>query len=152
MLSEKVEAYCRERGWWHDDVPEEYDRALAELGIDPASAFGRFHRHVEDAPTFPSRNREIYQIGWFALNTNYALSVRSAHEALGLPEAYIPLDAFEGEGGYFYNRETGEVADVSLGEPLRRLLAGIDSPRWTDFNAFLEWFFKLDGSLENERK
>ncbi|OWR30348.1 hypothetical protein CDO73_10505 [Saccharibacillus sp. O23] len=144
MLAPEIEQFCRAKGWWHDDVPETYERALAELDIDPDSAFGRFHRHVEDMPTFLSRNREIYQIGWFALNTDYARSIRAAHEGLGLPEAYLPLDAFEGEGGFFYNRETGEVADVSLGEPLRRLLTGEERPRWASFNDFLKWFFELE--------
>lgn len=144
MLSSQLERLFREKGWWHDDVPETYDRALQELGIDPASAFGTFCRRVEDAPTFVSRNKEMYQVCWFALNTNYALSIRSAHERLGLPEAYIPLDAFQGEGGYFYNRETEEVADVQLGESLRKLIAGEEKPRWSEFNAFLEWFFELE--------
>lgn len=67
-----------------------------------------------------------------------------AQLTLGLPEAYIPLDSFEGEGGFFYNRQTGEVVLVELGESIERFLNGESEPQWADFNAFLEWYFVLE--------
>jgi hypothetical protein len=67
-----------------------------------------------------------------------------AQLTLGLPEAYIPLDSFEGEGGFFYNRQTGDVALVELGESIERFLSGESTPQWTSFNNFLEWYFELE--------
>jgi len=90
--------------------------------------------HVEDSPTFYGRHQELYQICWFAINTNYDLAITFAHDALELPNEYIPLDSFEGEGGFFYNRSTGEVLEIELGQKL------ID---FHDFNSFVEWFFEI---------
>ena len=63
--------------------------------------------------------------------------------ALNLPEEYIPLDSFEGEGGFFYNRKTGEVLELELGQKLIDFQSGKLQPQWKDFNAFLEWYFEL---------
>lgn len=64
--------------------------------------------------------------------------------ALKLPEEYIPLDSFEGEGGFFYNRLTGEVLELELGQKTIEFQKGKLLPQWKDFNEFLEWFFALD--------
>ena len=62
---------------------------------------------------------------------------------LGIPSEYLPLDSFEGEGGFFYNRNTGEVLEIELGEKLINFQNGKLSPQWKDFNSFLEWYFGL---------
>ena len=64
--------------------------------------------------------------------------------ALNLPKEYIPLDSFEGEGGFFYNRKTGEVLELELGQKLIDFQNGQLKPQWKDFNSFLEWFFELE--------
>ena len=38
----------------------------------------------------------------------------SRQAVLGIPSEYLPLDSFEGEGGFFYNRNTGEVLEIEL--------------------------------------
>ncbi|WP_427179843.1 SMI1/KNR4 family protein [Paenibacillus sp. TC-CSREp1] len=143
MLSTKVIEHCRVNGWWHEDVPVEYEEALRKLNVDLNSDFAQFYLHAEDGPTFYSRHQELYQICWVIENTVYLDDMNIAQLTLGLPEAYIPLDSFEGEGGFFYNRQTDEVVLVELGESIERFLSGESKPQWADFNAFLEWYFEL---------
>jgi len=143
MLSEKLKLMSQSRGWWYDDVTQEYSDALLSINVDLASDFAQFYLHVEDNATFYSRKQEIYQICWFIINSNYQLDLQRTHESLNIPKQYIPLDSFEGGGGYFYNRETGEVLFVSVGEKLNKFLGGELKPQWKDFNTFIEWFFEL---------
>lgn len=37
----------------------------------------------------------------FLKNSNYELALKRAHETLNIPKEYLPLDSFEGEGGFF---------------------------------------------------
>lgn len=71
MLSTKVIEHCRLNGWWHEDVPAEYEEALRKLDVDLNSDFAQFYLHAEDGPTFYSRNQELYQICWVIENTVY---------------------------------------------------------------------------------
>ncbi|CCW30110.1 hypothetical protein ABLA30_03315 [Xenorhabdus nematophila] len=143
MLSSKVKKYLNDKGWWHDSIHPEYPNALVSLNIDLESDFAQFYLHAESDPTFYSRHREIYQICWFIINSNYDLSIKRTHEALRFPEEYIPLDSFEGEYGYFYNRKTGEVLEIGLGQEMLDFYEGKFKPQWKDFNSFLEWYFEL---------
>ena len=143
MLSEKIKTFCKEKGWWNDDYTQEYADALRKLDIDLTTDFATFFLHVEDSPTFYGRHQELYQICWFAINTNYDLAITFAHDALELPNEYIPLDSFEGEGGFFYNRSTGAVLEIELGQKLIDFQKGELQPQWHDFNSFVEWFFEI---------
>ena len=143
MLSEKIKTFCKEKGWWNDDYTQEYADALRKLNIDLTSDFATFFLHVEDSPTFYGRHQELYQICWFAINTNYELAITFAHDALELPNEYIPLDSFEGEGGFFYNRSTGAVLEIELGQKLIDFQKGELQPQWHNFNSFAEWFFEI---------
>ena len=143
MLSKKIKTFCKEKGWWNDDYTVEYADALRKLNIDLTTDFATFFLHVEDSPTFYGRHQELYQICWFAINTNYELAITFAHDALELPNEYIPLDSFEGEGGFFYNRSTGEVLEIELGQKLIDFQKGELQPQWHDFNSFVEWFFEI---------
>lgn len=99
----------KENGWWYDTPSEEYISALRELGIDPNSAIGQFYIHAEDGPTFTSKGVVLYHICWFLLFSTYELDMLRASDGLGLPKEFIPLDSFEGEVGFFYNKQTEEV-------------------------------------------
>ena len=143
MLSEKIKTFCKEKGWWNDDYTQEYADALRKLNIDLTTDFATFFLHVEDSPTFYGRHQELYQICWFAINTNYELAITFAHDALELPNEYIPLDSFEGEGGFFYNRSTGAVLEIELGQKLIDFQKGKLQPQGHDFNSFVEWFFEI---------
>ncbi|MER2475091.1 MULTISPECIES: hypothetical protein [Photorhabdus] len=143
MLSDKVKEYLKNQGWWYEEVTTEYHNALINLNINLESDFSQFYLHAEDGPTFYSRNREIYQICWFIINSNYMLDIKRMHKSLNLPEEYIPLDSFEGEYGFFYNRKTGEILELSLGQAMKDFSDGKLKPQWKDFNSFIEWFFEL---------
>lgn len=149
MLSSKVEQYFKEQNGWYEEASSDYAGALEQLNIPLDSDFAQFYLHAETGPTFYSRHRELYHIAWFILYSNYDLSIHSARATLQLPEEYLPLDAFVGEGGYFYNRQTGQVLELSLGQPLQDFWAGQLQPQWSDFNSFLEWFFELDHSAHS---
>lgn len=144
MLSDKIQLMSESRGWWFNDVTKEYCDALLSIGVDIDSDFAQFYLHVEDSATFYSRNQEIYQICWFSINPNYQLDLKRTYDSLKIPQNYIPLDNFEGGGGYFYNKDTEEVLFVSLGEKLNDFLNGRLIPQWKNFNMFIEWFFELD--------
>ena len=154
MLSEKIKTFCKEKGWWNDDYTQEYADALRKLNIDLTTDFATFFLHVEDSPTFYGRHQELYQICWFAINTNYELAITFAHDALELPNEYIPLDSFEGEGGFFYNRSTGAVLEIELGQKLIDFQKGELQPQWHDFNSLVEWFFEIPkmpiGGIESQ--
>lgn len=143
MLSKKVIDFCKKQGWWFDDVSVEYELELKKLGVDASSDFAQFYLHVEDGPTFVSRGKEIYHICWFSINTNFGFALKRTHETLGVPSDYLPMDSFEGESGFFYNRLTGEVVEISLGDSLADFKQGRLKPQWASFNGFLEGFFEL---------
>ena len=144
MLSDRIKTFCNNKGWWYDDFTEEYANSLKRLDIDLGTEFAQFFLHVEDSATFYSRNKELYQICWFNINSNYELDLERTHKALNLPKEYIPLDSFEGEYGFFYNRNTGEVIELELGEKLLNFKNGIIDTKWDSFNEFLEWYFELN--------
>ncbi len=144
MLSKKLVDFFKSQGWWYDDASSDYELELHRLGVDISSEFGEFYLHVDDGPTFIQKGKEIYQVCWFSKNTNYDLNLKIAHETLGIPEEYLPLDSFEGESGYFYNRSTGEVLAISLGDELNRFKQGSLTPQWPSFSDFLESYFDLN--------
>jgi hypothetical protein len=144
MLSNKVKKYLLDKGWWHDSIHPEYPNALMGLDVDLESDFAQFFLHAEGNATFHSRNREIYQICWFIINTDYDSEIKFADKLLRCSEGeYLPLDSFEGEYGYFYNRKTGEVMEIGLGQEMLDFYEGKFKPQWKDFNSFLEWYFEL---------
>lgn len=144
MLSDKVKNFCRKNGWWYDDASSEYESELLKLGVSAGSECAEFYLHAEDGPTFSSGGHEIYQLGWFSKNTRFDLALQRTHDTLGLSTDYIPLDSFEGEGGFFYNTKTGEVVELSLGKVLEDFKAGNMVPQWSSFNNFIEFYFHLD--------
>ncbi|MGT0250094.1 hypothetical protein [Burkholderia pyrrocinia] len=143
MLTNKIISFCQGKKWWFDDVEPTYRDALLRMGLDISSDFSQFYLHVEDGPTFTSKNGEIYQICWFLNNSDYNGRLRMTREVLKVPEPYIPLDSFSGERGCFYNTETGEVFDIGLGNSLKKFIDGSLKPRWNGFNEFIEWFFDI---------
>ncbi|AWV04066.1 hypothetical protein DM992_22760 [Burkholderia sp. JP2-270] len=143
MLSDKIINFCRDKKWWFDDIEPTYRDAILRMGLDVSSDFSQFYLHVEDGPTFISRNGEIYQICWFLNNSDYGGRLKMTREILGVPDSYIPLDSFSGGWGYFYNKETGEVLGLGLGGDLKKFKDGGLRSQWGDFNKFIEWFFGI---------
>ena len=128
MLSERVKEYLKEKGLYDESEDADYQKVMDDLGIKLDTPFAQFNLYTNDI-TFSGKYNDLYNVCWFALN---------------LPEEYIPLDSFEGEGGFFYNRKTGEVLELELGQKLIDFQSGKLQPQWKDFNAFLEWYFDLE--------
>ncbi|WP_234030769.1 hypothetical protein [Aeromonas hydrophila] len=143
MLSENLINYLRDNGWWFEEVSIPYKEALESIGLSADSQIGFFYLHAEDGPHFISQKGMIYQLCWFVLNTDYGLAAESLRKSLCLPPNLIPLDSFEGEGGFFYNKESGQVFELSIGESLSDFLDGKPTKKWRDFNSFIEDFFDI---------
>ena len=132
----------KEKGWWYDTPSEEYISALRELGIDPNSAIGQFYIHAEDGPTFTSKGVVLYHICWFLLFSTYELDMLRSSDGLGLPKEFIPLDSFEGEVGFFYNKQTEEVFQFSLNRnrSTENSTQLTTLAKWDTFDLFLDWY------------
>ena len=137
MLDQKVISFLKEKNWWYQDESIEYRNVLSKLGVDMDSDFIQFYLHAEDGATFYSRGKEIYQLGWFLINTNLLKNLYSINKSLDLSEDYISLDSFEGENGFFYNTQTAEVFHFKLSDQDRVIR------KWPNFSKFIEWYFDV---------
>ena len=142
MLSEKIKNYLIESEFYDGTEDETYQKVMSDLGIDLQTPFAQFHIYTNQV-TFSGKRAELYNVCWFAINSIYYEQMASMRSVFRLPEEYIPLDSFEGEGGFFYNRNTGEVLELTLGKVYEDFQQGRLKPQWPDFNTFLEWFFDL---------
>lgn len=142
MLSAKIKNHLIKENIFDENEDLNYQKVIRDLGIDEESSFAEFNLYT-NAVTFSGRY-VIYNICWFAINSHYLENVSYVQSSLKLPTEYIPLDSFEGGGGFFYNRKTGEVLELELGEKLEKFWEGKLIPQWKNFNEFLEWFFELD--------
>ncbi len=142
MLSEKIKEYLREESLYDETEDVNYQKVIEDLNIDQNSAFADFNKHT-NAVTFSGKGNDLYNVCWFAINSSYYDQVKNMKIALKLPEEYIPLDSFEGEGAYFYNRNTGQVFELELGHKNVGFQNGMLRPQWEDFNSFLEWYFEI---------
>ena len=146
MLSKKIKELFNQKGSVSltKEEKQKYIEALVDLNIPLSSIFAEFNLSTI-GPTFNGRKREIYNVCWFKIYSNdLDYAIESARNILKIPEKYLPLDSFEGEGGFFYNKETGEVVELELGEKLINFQKGIIDTKWNNINEFLEWYFELN--------
>lgn len=130
----------KKNGWWYDTSSEEYISAIRDLDINPNSTIGQFYSHAEDGPTFTSKGVVLYHICWFLLFSTYELDILRASDGLGLPKEFIPLDSFEGEVGFFYNKQSEEVFQFSLNRSPENTMQLTTIAKWDTFNLFLDWY------------
>ena len=143
MLSEIIINYLKRNKFYLDKEEKVYAKALSDLGIDLESELAYFCLHTTET-NFKGRVGSIDNICWYFIYSTYARRIESLQSYLALPKEYIPLDSFETEGGFFYNRKTGEVLELELGQKMIDFQNGKLQPQWKSFNSFLEWFFELD--------
>jgi hypothetical protein len=146
MLSEKVIKFIKNKGYISitEEEKKEYTEALIDLNIQLNTSFSEFNL-LTAGPTYKGRKYELYNVCWFKIySDDLEYGIESARNILKLPEEYLPLDSFEGEGGFFYNKRTGEVLEIELGKKLNDFHSGKLSPQWKDFNSFLEWYFEIE--------
>lgn len=70
----------------------------------------------------------------------YELDLLRASDGLGLSKEFIPLDSFEGEVGFFYNKQTEEVFQFSLNGSTENTTQLATIAKWDTFNLFLDWY------------
>lgn len=144
MLSEKVIDYLKSNNWWYDDPSQEYADALMDMNVPLESDFSKFYLHAEDSPNFSNGNLELYQVGWFILNSSYLDQTKNIQKSLDITENYIPLNSFEANKGYLYNKNDDSVIYIEAGQKLKNFQDGIIDTKWNSFNEFLEWYFGLN--------
>jgi len=144
MLSEKVKQYLLADGHALPQEPlkQQYRDVLLDLSIPIESDFAEFCLSTI-GPTFQGRLYELYHVCWFSIYSSYDLDLDRTWNVLHLPKQFIPLDGFEAEGGFFYDRQTSAVFQLELGETLFAFLRGNLQAQWQSFNEFLEWYFEL---------
>lgn len=79
--------------------------------------------------------------GQSASESAVVIVTRFVHDCWGVPERYICFSSVEAEGGFFLDRESNQVFDVSL-EQVPKLASGELQPRWAGFYEFLAWYAK----------
>ena len=117
MLSKAIINYLKRNNFYLDKEEKDYTKALLNLGIDLESDLAYFCLHTTEM-SFKGRAGSIDNICWYLIYSTYARRIESLQSYLGLPKEDIPLDSFETEGGFFYNRQTGEVLELELGQKL----------------------------------
>ena len=103
MLSNKVIDYLNKQGVYSEKEDKAYKKALIDLGIDLNSDFALFNLNTTEI-TFRGQCGEIYNVCWFKIYSNDLSYGIERQAVLGIPSEYLPLDSFEGEGGFFYRR------------------------------------------------
>jgi hypothetical protein len=141
MLTQSVRNYLIENDLYDEESSGE--SLLSNLGVTPDSAFAEFYSHADEVTFMGSRDVEIDNIVWMIENSSYLENRASLLSALGLPLTFIPMDAFEGEGGFFYNTVNQGVYEITLGDKLAKVISGDLGPDWNDFNEFLIWYFDI---------
>ena len=145
MLSEKLTSYLKNNNWWYDSPIEMYIEPLKELNIEESSDIITFFKHSgQGAPTFSGKRYELYHLGWFILYGDYLDMLPIVRKNLGLGDNYFPLDSFEGEGGFFYDKDTKTVIELELGEILINFQNGKIDKQWSSFTSFMEWYFDIE--------
>ena len=61
------------------------------------------------------------------------------HEVWELPASFICFSTIEGEGGYLYDKYTGQVWDFTLATR-QNFIDGKELPRWDSFFEFMIWY------------
>ncbi len=60
-----------------------------------------------------------------------------------IQDRYLRISSIEGEGSYFYDKETDAVYDVDWNQ-MDDLVSGKLKPQWKSFYDFLEWYYGKD--------
>jgi hypothetical protein len=103
---------------------------LRAVGVPEGTQLAHFYLHYG---SFTCR-------GWYELNEpdQIADATDYAREEWGVPEGFIALSGFEGEGVVLYALESGAVYDVELGK-LDDFLNGSLEPIAPTFEGYLRW-------------
>ena len=136
MINQILINYFKSENLWLDKQSENSDE-LFLLDSNKNSDFFIFYSHLNTGTGVDVKDIELLGLIWHLINTNYYQNSKYRRTALNMPENFIFLDSFEGEGGYIYNSLSGEVIDYDTASPNPDKI----NRRWVEFSAFLAYLF-----------
>lgn len=110
-------------------------RDLDNLGINKTTAFFEFYSEIGFPPK--GKGEELYTLDQIIENME---RVFPSGEYPEIGKRYLQLTSIEGEGSYFYDKETDSVYDVDWGEEAD-MVSGKKEPWFNSFYDFLEWYY-----------
>ena len=142
MLNKKIISFLKEMGWYDESSDKQYENALQVLGVPLETSFAYFNLYTSEI-TFNGRVGSIKNICWAYIYGDYDETKNFILSSLDIPSNYLPLDEFEFDGGFFYDKDKDRVIELNVGESLINFNNGIIDKEWGSFEQFLEWFFEL---------
>lgn len=136
MIEIKLINFLQEKKIWFEEASESYKEVLKKFDISEKSDIGLFYLHAEQHPNFLSRNGELLQICWHAINTNYIHNSENIKKIMKIKDNAIILSSFEDGSGWFYDKDSQKV---HLKIPENEIPKG--NIEWNDFGSFLNYFF-----------
>jgi hypothetical protein len=143
MIPHDIRALCEARpGSVYIDDATAKKRCMAALGVPQSSEFHQFFTTfvIENmASKHSGENLEPIADPGGELNP----AIGFAWEVWGIPHRFIAMTSLEGEGGYFYDRDTGRVVDFELGRRDRFIAGDVRILGESVFD-FIRWFLGDD--------
>ncbi len=123
-----IDFYNQQRFLTQSDVA----KALEFLKVNKDSAFYDFFLRDFDSPK--GKGEELEAITAIITDDYWE------DEYPGISKRYLRISSIEGEGSYFYDKETDAVYDVNWGEEAD-MIRGKKEPWFDSFYDFLEWYY-----------
>jgi hypothetical protein len=129
--------YFKPDGTLYDNITkEDYEWFCKKLNIcNKKSSIVDFYTIVAFPPL--GKGDELFTLD--QIIENYENSFW-ADEYPNITDRYLQLSSIEGEGSYFYDKETDAVYSVDWSE-MDDFMAGKLQPTWKSFYDFLEWYY-----------
>ncbi|MDB5707082.1 MAG: hypothetical protein JWN66_4198 [Sphingomonas bacterium] len=114
MIPADIRALCEARpGHIYQADNSAATSCLATLGIDPATEFHAFFSTFVIANMYPTHSRDtLAPVADSAGDPQPGIAF--AWEVWGIPDRFVAMTSLEGEGGYFYDKATGNIVDFEL--------------------------------------
>ncbi|WP_148626050.1 hypothetical protein [Aliarcobacter cryaerophilus] len=130
-------------------LQDERERTLKNMGVNEDTAFFDYCIGIFDYPKV-WKGEELY--GFVQILENYQsqnwlnlfperVALKEKYPNAG--ERYLQFTSIEGEGSYFYDKETDYVYNVDWGQE-EDMITGKLKPWFTSFYDFLEWYYSED--------
>ncbi len=124
-------------------------KALLYLGINNETAFYEYYLDGFDYPEI-MKGEELYSLEQILENYKFQSWLNLFPEDKLLKQKYpfagkryIQISSIEGEGSYFYDKQTDCVYDVNWGDE-EAMITGELQSWFTSFYDFLEWYYSED--------
>jgi len=112
----------------------EAEKVLNELNIKKNTDFYEFYK------LFRSTGTELYELN--EILEDYKTPFWG-EQYPNIQDRYLRISSIEGQGSYFYDKETDAVYSVDWNQ-MDDLVSGKLKPQWKSFYDFLEWYYSED--------